>query len=77
MLTVLGIVLGSGALTALIEWLKDRRVDTATIENLSSQSLREALEAVRGELKEVRADLEDTKKRLAFAVAELERRGEL
>lgn len=73
LVTVAVAVLGSSSLVALINWLKDRKTDAAQVENLSSQSLREALVAVRTELHEVRAELRETKLALDKALKELER----
>lgn len=64
-------VLGSSVLVALVNWRKDKRFIAAQEENLSTLSLREALEAVRAELQQVRDDLDETRRALDQALDEL------
>lgn len=64
-------MLGSSVMVALLNWAKDRHFAKAQTENLTTLSLREALEAVRGELTVVRKDLYDTRLKLDAALVEI------
>lgn len=56
-ITIILAILSSSVIVAIVNWFKDRDKDGATTESLSVDSLKEALIAVRAELKEVRQDL--------------------
>ena len=64
--TVVVALLGSSTLVAVIQWAKDRRKDSVSVESLSVSSLVETVTLLRSELREVRAEL-------AAARAEIER----
>ena len=55
--TIIIAILSSSVIVAAVNWFKDREKDGAQAESLSVDSLKEALVAVRSELREVRQDL--------------------